>query len=185
VKLRRHHPDDPRGVPARSCGQADDVSVLPEPVRFEGVYWARTNEWDPVRAAFAGAPLCDLPAVLRWFSGNIGYHSIHHIEYGNPSYNPRACHQGVPELQGKAALRRRAQRYRQPALFEDLLHTAEVTTARRRAPGELSGSRGRSRAASRRRGRQPSATARREHIAGNTSTTTAEGLAECPARWSG
>jgi acyl-lipid omega-6 desaturase (Delta-12 desaturase) len=72
--------------------------------QFEGVYWARTNQWDPVRAAFLGASFYDLPAVLRWFSGNIGYHYIHHIEYGIPNYNLPACYRAIPELQGKAAL---------------------------------------------------------------------------------
>jgi omega-6 fatty acid desaturase (delta-12 desaturase) len=72
--------------------------------QFEGVYWARTDEWDPVHAAFAGASFYNLPPVLRWFSGNIGYHFIHHIEYGIPNYNLRTCYHGVPQLQDKAAL---------------------------------------------------------------------------------
>jgi acyl-lipid omega-6 desaturase (Delta-12 desaturase) len=72
--------------------------------QFEGVYWSRTDKWDPVRAAFVGASFYDLPAVLRWFSGNIGYHFLHHIESGIPNYNLRACYQAVSELQRKAPL---------------------------------------------------------------------------------
>jgi acyl-lipid omega-6 desaturase (Delta-12 desaturase) len=72
--------------------------------QFEGVYWARTAEWDPVRAAFMGASFYDLPAVLRWFSGNIGYHFVHHIEYGIPNYNLPSCYRAIPELQDKARL---------------------------------------------------------------------------------
>ena len=72
--------------------------------QFEGVYWARTAEWDPVRAAFLGASFYDLPAVLRWFSGNIGYHYVHHIDYGIPNYNLRSCYRAIPELRRKAPL---------------------------------------------------------------------------------
>jgi len=72
--------------------------------QFEGVYWARTDQWDPVRAALFGASFYDLPAVLRWFSGNIGYHFIHHIQYGIPNYNLQACYRAVPELRSKARL---------------------------------------------------------------------------------
>lgn len=72
--------------------------------QFEGVYWARTSDWDPVRAAFMGASLYDLHPVLRWFSGNIGYHFVHHIEYGIPNYNLPSCYRAIPELQRKAGL---------------------------------------------------------------------------------
>ena len=67
--------------------------------QFEGVYWARTDEWDPLRAAFEGSSFHKLPAVLRWFSGNIGYHFVHHLQYGIPNYRLKACYDAIPELQ--------------------------------------------------------------------------------------
>lgn len=73
--------------------------------QFEGVYWARTAEWDPVRAAFLGASFYDLPAVLRWFSGNIGYHYLHHIDYDIPNYNLPDCYRAIPELRERPGLR--------------------------------------------------------------------------------
>lgn len=54
---------------------------------FEGVYWARHEEWDYFQAAMQGCSFYKLPAVLNWFSGNIGYHHIHHLNARIPNYN--------------------------------------------------------------------------------------------------
>jgi len=72
--------------------------------QFDGVYWARADQWDPVRAAFDGSSFYKLPAVLRWFSGNIGYHFLHHVQYAIPNYNLKACYDAVPELHRKRPL---------------------------------------------------------------------------------
>jgi omega-6 fatty acid desaturase (delta-12 desaturase) len=37
--------------------------------------------------------------VLRWFSGNIGFHHVHHLSPGIPNYNLEKCHREVPALQ--------------------------------------------------------------------------------------
>src|SRR6187397_598446 len=39
---------------------------------FEGGYWTRGEQWDPREAAIDGSSFYDLPAVLRWLTGNIG-----------------------------------------------------------------------------------------------------------------
>jgi len=33
-----------------------------------------------------------LPPVLNWFTGNIGYHHIHHLSPLIPNYNLKKCH---------------------------------------------------------------------------------------------
>lgn len=66
--------------------------------QFPGGYWARTPEWDPLRAALEGSSFFHLPAVLRWFSGNIGYHHIHHLKPTIPNYRLPACFAAVPQL---------------------------------------------------------------------------------------
>jgi omega-6 fatty acid desaturase (delta-12 desaturase) len=33
-----------------------------------------------------------LPAVLQWFTGNIGFHHVHHLSPRIPNYNLEACH---------------------------------------------------------------------------------------------
>ena len=58
---------------------------------FEGVYWDRHAQWDYFKASMQGSSFYKLPAVLNWFSGNIGYHHIHHLSAKIPNYNlPKA-----------------------------------------------------------------------------------------------
>jgi acyl-lipid omega-6 desaturase (Delta-12 desaturase) len=63
--------------------------------QFEGVYWARHAEWDPMRATLEGSSYFQLPPVLQWFTGNIGLHHIHHLRPRIPSYNLLRCHNEV------------------------------------------------------------------------------------------
>ncbi|HEV2693852.1 MAG TPA: fatty acid desaturase [Verrucomicrobiae bacterium] len=60
--------------------------------QFEGVYWERTEEWDYATAALQGSSFYKLPKILQWFSGNIGYHHIHHLSARIPNYNLEQCH---------------------------------------------------------------------------------------------
>jgi omega-6 fatty acid desaturase (delta-12 desaturase) len=67
--------------------------------QFEGVYWARHEEWDPWRAAMEGASYYQLPKLLQWVTGNIGIHHVHHVRPGIPNYNLQQCFDEIPELQ--------------------------------------------------------------------------------------
>lgn len=67
--------------------------------QFEGVYWARDPEWDYVASALRGASFYRLPRVLQWFSGNIGFHHIHHLSPRIPNYRLEACHANNPIFQ--------------------------------------------------------------------------------------
>jgi omega-6 fatty acid desaturase (delta-12 desaturase) len=67
---------------------------------FDGAYWSRTRDWNSGLASLAGSSYYDLPLVLHWFTGNIGYHHIHHLAPGIPNYHLRAA------FQSDAVLRR-------------------------------------------------------------------------------
>jgi omega-6 fatty acid desaturase (delta-12 desaturase) len=67
--------------------------------QFEGVYWERAAEWDYATAALKGSSFYKLPKVLQWFSGNIGYHHIHHLSPRIPNYHLEKCHQAEPLFQ--------------------------------------------------------------------------------------
>lgn len=67
--------------------------------QFEGVYWERNKEWDYVKAALQGSSFYKLPKVLQWFSGNIGFHHIHHLSPRIPNYHLEKCHQAEPLFQ--------------------------------------------------------------------------------------
>ncbi len=67
--------------------------------QFEDVYWERGEEWDYTRAALEGSSFYKLPKVLQWFSGNIGFHHIHHLSPRIPNYNLERCHRAEPLFQ--------------------------------------------------------------------------------------
>jgi omega-6 fatty acid desaturase (delta-12 desaturase) len=67
--------------------------------QFEGVYWERGEEWDYCMAALKGSSFYRLPKVLQWFSGNIGFHHIHHLSPRIPNYNLEKCHKAEPLFQ--------------------------------------------------------------------------------------
>jgi acyl-lipid omega-6 desaturase (Delta-12 desaturase) len=66
---------------------------------FEHTYWSRQQGWDYYRAAIAGSSWYDLPRVLHWFTGNIGYHHVHHLAPRIPNYRLRAAFASSPLLQ--------------------------------------------------------------------------------------
>ena len=58
---------------------------------FEGTYWERHDKWDFFKASLQGSSFYKLPAVLQWFTGNIGFHHIHHLSPKIPNYKlPKA-----------------------------------------------------------------------------------------------
>jgi len=67
--------------------------------QFEGVYWERSEEWDYATAALQGSSFYKLPKVLQWFSGNIGFHHIHHLSPRIPNYHLEKCHEAEPLFQ--------------------------------------------------------------------------------------
>jgi len=67
--------------------------------QFEDVYWERDDDWDFAEAALKGSSFYKLPKVLQWFSGNIGFHHIHHLSPRIPNYNLERCHKSDPMFQ--------------------------------------------------------------------------------------
>ena len=43
-------------------------------------------------AALQGSSFYKLPPLFQWFSGNIGFHHVHHINPHITNYNLEACH---------------------------------------------------------------------------------------------
>jgi omega-6 fatty acid desaturase (delta-12 desaturase) len=67
--------------------------------QFDGVYWERGAKWDYTTAAIQGSSFYKLPRILQWFSGNIGFHHIHHLSPRIPNYNLERCHESEPLFQ--------------------------------------------------------------------------------------
>jgi len=66
--------------------------------QFEDAYWERREEWDYTTAALQGSSFYKLPRILQWFSGNIGFHHIHHLSPRIANYNLERCHNSHPLL---------------------------------------------------------------------------------------
>ncbi len=60
--------------------------------QYENVYWERHENWDYATAALYGSSFYKLPKILQWFTGNIGYHHIHHLSPRIPNYELESCH---------------------------------------------------------------------------------------------
>jgi omega-6 fatty acid desaturase (delta-12 desaturase) len=72
--------------------------------QFEGAYWERRADWDFVDAALRGSSYYRLPRVLQWFTGNIGFHHIHHLSPAIPNYSLEGCHMASPVFQSVRAV---------------------------------------------------------------------------------
>jgi omega-6 fatty acid desaturase (delta-12 desaturase) len=66
---------------------------------FEPTYWERHANWDFFRAGMDGSSYYKLPKALQWFTGNIGFHHIHHLSPRIPNYKLEQCLNENPEFQ--------------------------------------------------------------------------------------
>ncbi len=72
--------------------------------QFDGVYWERRKDWGFAKAGLEGSSFYKLPRFLQWFTGNIGFHHIHHLNPGIPNYNLEKCHGEAPIFQQVKAI---------------------------------------------------------------------------------
>ena len=86
------------GLPILIVGGALGIWLFYVQHQFEDTYWERNPDWDFHRAGIEGSSFLDLPPWLHWFTGNIGYHHIHHLSSRIPNYSLRQCMEQVPEL---------------------------------------------------------------------------------------
>jgi acyl-lipid omega-6 desaturase (Delta-12 desaturase) len=66
---------------------------------FPGLRILPEEEWTPYRAALASSSFLRLGPVLRWFTGNIGFHHVHHLNSLIPFYRLPQAMAAIPELQ--------------------------------------------------------------------------------------
>jgi omega-6 fatty acid desaturase (delta-12 desaturase) len=64
--------------------------------QFEDVIWTHNEDWDYQEMALHGSSFLKTPRIIQWFSGNIGFHHIHHLGPKIPNYNLQRCHQENP-----------------------------------------------------------------------------------------
>ncbi len=66
--------------------------------QFEHTCWAPGSDWNFHAAALNGSSFYDLPALLHWLTGYIGFHHIHHVCSKIPNYRLRECFDENPEF---------------------------------------------------------------------------------------
>ncbi len=63
---------------------------------FDRTYMVRRDQWDFFTAGMNGSSYYKLPRLLQWFSGNIGFHHIHHLSPKIPNYKLPECYRDNP-----------------------------------------------------------------------------------------
>ncbi len=79
-------------LPVLLLGTSAGVWLFYVQHNFDPTYWERHNKWEFVKAGFEGSSYYQLPAILQWFTGNIGFHHIHHLSPKIPNYKLPKCY---------------------------------------------------------------------------------------------
>lgn len=78
-------------TPVMAFGAAIFICIFFVQHNFPGSYAHASHNWNAMEGVMAGTSDLDLPAVLNWFSADIGCHAIHHLCEAIPNYRLRAC----------------------------------------------------------------------------------------------
>lgn len=84
------------GLPVVALSSTIGVWLFYVQHQFEETYWEEQGEWKFMKAALQGSSYYKLPLLLQWFSGNIGFHHIHHLNPRIPNYHLPKCHAASP-----------------------------------------------------------------------------------------
>ncbi|MCG6657457.1 fatty acid desaturase [Halomonas campisalis] len=110
--------------------------------QFEDTFWEHDHDWTFHEAALHGSSYYDLPAVLRWFTANIGVHHVHHLCSRIPFYRLPEVLRDHPELRsiGRLTLRQSLGAVRLSLWDEEKRRLVSFGEARDLPPAEGGGS---------------------------------------------
>ncbi|MEO7992423.1 MAG: fatty acid desaturase [Chryseolinea sp.] len=66
---------------------------------FPGAQFRENHEWKYDHAALASTSLMEMNPIMQWFTANIGYHHVHHLNSRIPFYRLKEVADKMPELQ--------------------------------------------------------------------------------------
>jgi omega-6 fatty acid desaturase (delta-12 desaturase) len=72
--------------------------------RFEHAQWMPDASWSFAVASLEGTSYLRLPRLLQWFTGNIGFHHVHHVNPRIPNYRLEECHKADAGFQSASTL---------------------------------------------------------------------------------
>lgn len=82
-------------LPVMAIASIVGVALFSFQHRGERITWQRDATWNSVSAALESSTYLRLPRILQWFTGNIGFHHIHHLRSRVPNYRLQQCHAAV------------------------------------------------------------------------------------------
>ncbi len=85
-------------LPAMALAAIIGIWLFSVQHRFEAAIWSHQAHWNAADAAVQGSSHLALPRILQWFSGNIGFHHIHHLTPRVPNYRLEECHRACRTL---------------------------------------------------------------------------------------
>jgi omega-6 fatty acid desaturase (delta-12 desaturase) len=65
---------------------------------FPGARFAENHDWKYDEAALMSTSFMKMSPVMHWFTGNIGYHHVHHLNSRIPFYRLKEAMNSMPEL---------------------------------------------------------------------------------------
>jgi acyl-lipid omega-6 desaturase (Delta-12 desaturase) len=105
--------------------------------QFEDTYWETNEAWEYDDAALHGSSYLKLPRLLQFFTGNIGFHHVHHLNAMIPNYNLESAHNDSARLQATPALSlREGLRATRLKLWDE--ERGRLVTYRETRPGDVS-----------------------------------------------
>ena len=66
---------------------------------FPTVRLAKRSAWTYTNAALRSSSMFEMSPMMHWFTGNIGYHHVHHLNHRIPFYRLPEAMDAIPELQ--------------------------------------------------------------------------------------
>lgn len=74
-------------------------AIIPYVVHnFEQVYWGRKPDYTYEKGALQGSSVLRFGALFDWFTLNIAYHDLHHLNANIPCYNLKRCFEESGDL---------------------------------------------------------------------------------------
>lgn len=66
---------------------------------FSSAKFSENHDWTYVNAAISSTSFMRMNIVMQWFTANIGYHHVHHVNSRIPFYRLKEAFNNMPELQ--------------------------------------------------------------------------------------
>jgi len=66
---------------------------------FPGVTFEEKDGWTYIKAALNSSSYMKMNPLMAWFTANIGYHHVHHVNAKIPFYRLPEAYRAIPELQ--------------------------------------------------------------------------------------